>query len=45
MERRKYITYSESGSIGGALFGAGGIGYTTYKSFNYKNNKVQVVQV
>ena len=30
IERREYVTYSESGSIGGALFGAGGIGYTTY---------------
>ena len=45
MERREYVTYSESGSIGGALFGAGGIGYTTYKCFDYKNNKVQVVKV
>ena len=44
MERREYV-YSESGSIGGALFGAGGIGYTTYKCFDYKNNKVQVVKV
>ena len=45
MERREYVTYSESGSIGGALFGAGGIGYTTYKCFDYKNNRVQVVKV
>ena len=45
MERREYVTYSESGSIGGALFGAGGIGYTTYKCFDYKNNKIQVVKV
>ena len=45
MERREYDTYSESGSIGGALFGAGGIGYTTYKCFDYKNNKIQVVKV
>ena len=45
MDRREYVTYSESGSIGGALFGAGGIGYTTYKCFDYKNNKVQVVKV
>ena len=44
-ERREYVTYSESGSIGGALFGAGGIGYTTYKCFDYKNNRVQVVKV
>ena len=45
MERREYVTYSESGSIGGALFGTGGIGYTTYKCFDYKNNKIQVVKV
>ena len=45
MERREYSTTSESGSIGGALFGAGGIGYTTYKCFDYKNNKIQVVKV
>ena len=45
MERREYVTYSESGSIGGAFFGAGGIGYTTYKCFDYKNNKIQVVKV
>ena len=45
MDRREYVTYSESGSIGGALFGAGGIGYTTYKCFDYKNNRVQVVKV
>ena len=42
---KEHWTYSESGSIGGALFGAGGIGYTTYKCFDYKNNRVQVVKV
>ena len=45
MERREYVTYSESGSIGGALFGTGGIGYTTYKSINYKKNRVEIVKV
>ena len=44
-KNKEHWTYSESGSIGGALFGAGGIGYTTYKSFDYKNNRVQVVKV
>ena len=45
MERREYVTYSESGSIGGALFGAGGIGYTEYTSIDYKKNRVEVVRV
>ena len=45
MERREYSTTSESGSIGGALFGTGGIGYTTYKSINYKKNRVEIVKV
>ena len=44
-KNKEHWTYSESGSIGGALFGAGGIGYTTYKCFDYKNNRVQVVKV
>ena len=45
MDRREYSTTSESGSIGGALFGTGGIGYTTYKSINYKKNRVEIVKV
>ena len=45
MDRREYRTNSESGSIGGALFGTGGIGYTTYKSINYKKNRVEIVKV
>ena len=45
MDRREYSTTSESGSIGGALFGVGGIGYTTYKSIDYKKNRVEIVKV
>ena len=42
---KEHWTYSKSGSTGGALFEAGGVGYTEYTSIDYKKNRVEVVRV